>query len=91
MGGACRRIREKRNIQAIGGKASGEGTTRNTKTLGVDNFKMNHVRFEVFTTVTMKNAVFSDITPCGSWKNRRFGGTYRSPIGVTLMMEIRSS
>jgi hypothetical protein len=33
------------------------------------------VRFEVFTSVTMKNAVFWDITPCGSCKNQRFGGT----------------
>jgi hypothetical protein len=33
------------------------------------------VRFEVFTAVTMKNAVFWDVTPCGSCKNRRFGGT----------------
>jgi hypothetical protein len=34
------------------------------------------VRFEVFTVVTMKNGVFWDVTPCGSCKNRRFGGTY---------------
>jgi hypothetical protein len=33
------------------------------------------VRFEVSTAVTMKNAVFWDVTPCGSCKNRRFGGT----------------
>jgi hypothetical protein len=33
------------------------------------------VRFYVFTTVTMKNGVFWDVTPCGSCKNRRFGGT----------------
>jgi hypothetical protein len=33
------------------------------------------VRFEVFTAVTMKNGVFWDGTPCGSCKNRRFGGT----------------
>jgi hypothetical protein len=25
---------------------------------------------------TMKNAVFWDVMPCGSCKNRRFGGTY---------------
>jgi hypothetical protein len=25
----------------------------------------------------MKNGVFWDVTPCGSCKNRRFGGTYR--------------
>jgi hypothetical protein len=33
------------------------------------------VRFEVFTAVTMKNGVFWDVTPCGSCKNWRFGGT----------------
>jgi hypothetical protein len=27
--------------------------------------------------VTMKNGVFWDFTPCGSYKNLRFGGTYR--------------
>jgi hypothetical protein len=36
-----------------------------------------YVRFEVFTAVTMKNGVFYYVTPCGSCKNRRFGGTYR--------------
>jgi hypothetical protein len=35
----------------------------------------DHVRFEVFTAVTMKNGVFWDVTPCGSCKKRRFGGT----------------
>jgi hypothetical protein len=34
-----------------------------------------YVRFEVFTAVTMKNGVFWDVTPYGSCKNRRFGGT----------------
>jgi hypothetical protein len=34
-----------------------------------------YVRFEVFTAVTMKNAVFWDVTSCGSCKNRHFGGT----------------
>jgi hypothetical protein len=33
------------------------------------------VRFEVFTTMTMKNGVFWEVTPCGSCKNRRFRGT----------------
>jgi hypothetical protein len=36
-----------------------------------------YVRFEVFTAVTLKNGVFWDVTPCGSCKNRRFGGTWR--------------
>jgi hypothetical protein len=49
---------------------------------------------------SIKNAIFSDVTPCGSCKNRRFGGTYRlhhqgvvpsSPILVTLMKEALSS
>jgi hypothetical protein len=35
------------------------------------------VRFEVFTAVTMKNGVFWVVTPCGSCKNRHFGGTWR--------------
>jgi hypothetical protein len=39
---------------------------------------MSHnVRFEVFMAVTMKNAVFWDVTPCGSYKNGRFGGILR--------------
>jgi hypothetical protein len=36
-------------------------------------------RFEVFTAVTMKTAVFWDVAPCGFCKNRRFGGSYRLP------------
>jgi hypothetical protein len=36
-----------------------------------------YVRFEVFTAVTMKNAIFWDMAPCSSCVNRRFGGTYR--------------
>jgi hypothetical protein len=35
------------------------------------------VRFQVFMTVTMKNAVFWDVTPCRSCVNRRFRGTQR--------------
>jgi hypothetical protein len=37
--------------------------------------KNRAVRFEVFTAVTMKNDVFWDVTPSGSCKDRRFGGT----------------
>jgi hypothetical protein len=36
----------------------------------------NFVRFEVFTAVTMKKAVFWDVAPCRYGVNRRFGGTY---------------
>jgi hypothetical protein len=67
--------------------------------------KNTDVGFEVFTAVTMKNAVFLDVMPCGSCKNRRFGGTYRlllrllvtaivvpnSLILVTLIVEKVSS
>jgi hypothetical protein len=31
--------------------------------------------FEVFTAVSMKNAVFWDVAPCGFIIDRRFGGT----------------
>jgi hypothetical protein len=58
----------------------------------------NDPMFEVFTAVTMKNAVFLDVTPCGSCKNRRSGESSAcklvpsTPIVVTLMMEtLRSS
>jgi hypothetical protein len=37
---------------------------------------VSSVRFEVFTAVTMKNGVFWVVTPCGSCKNRCFGGTW---------------
>jgi hypothetical protein len=42
------------------------------------------------------NFVFWDVTPCGSCKNRRFGGTYRlhhqgDKILITLMKEALSS
>jgi hypothetical protein len=42
------------------------------------------VRFEVFTAVTMKNGVFWVVTPCGSCKNRRFGGTWQPSNRRTL-------
>jgi hypothetical protein len=40
-------------------------------------YGFNNVRSEVLTEVTMKNAVFWDVAPCGSCMNRRFGVTYR--------------
>jgi hypothetical protein len=55
------------------------------------------LRFEVFTAVTMKNGVFWDVTPCGSCKNRRFGGVVAAsvvpsaPILVALMKEALGS
>jgi hypothetical protein len=59
------------------------------------------VRFEVFTAVTMKDAIFWDVTLCGSCKNRRFASVRRllvtasvvpsPPILVTLMKVALSS
>jgi hypothetical protein len=39
--------------------------------------RLCYVRFEVYTAVTMKNAVFWDVAPCRSCVTRCFGGTYR--------------
>jgi hypothetical protein len=50
---------------------------RSVKLLLVLANTVNFVRFEVFTALTMKNCVFWVVTPCGSCKNRRFGGTWR--------------
>jgi hypothetical protein len=36
-----------------------------------------YVRYEGFTAATMKNAVFWDLTPRGSCKNRLFGEAFR--------------
>jgi hypothetical protein len=36
---------------------------------------MKIVRFEVSTAVTMMIIIFWEMTPCGSYKNRRFGGS----------------
>jgi hypothetical protein len=40
------------------------------------NQGQSYVRSEAFTAVTMKKAVFWDVTPCRYFVNRRFGGTY---------------
>jgi hypothetical protein len=41
------------------------------------------VRYEVFRAVTLKNAVFWDVTPCDSCWNRRFEERTASIIKVT--------
>jgi hypothetical protein len=46
---------------------------------------LRHVRFRVFTAVTMKNVVFWHVTSFGSCKIRRFRGTYRLHHQVTLV------
>jgi hypothetical protein len=38
---------------------------------------MDDVRFEVSTAVTMMIIIFWEMAPCGSYKNRRFGVSYR--------------
>jgi hypothetical protein len=54
------------------------------------------MRFEVSAALPMRNAIFWDVTPCGSCKNRHFGGTCQllftanvvgSLIIFTVMME----
>jgi hypothetical protein len=52
-----------------------------------DDFS-SFVRFEVFMIVTMKNAVFYDVPPCGSCYNRRFGGRIASIIRVEMISEL---
>jgi hypothetical protein len=41
----------------------------------VDWIHLDDVTFEASTAVTMNNAVFWDVTPCGVCKNRRSGLT----------------
>jgi hypothetical protein len=47
--------------------------------------------------VTMKNGIFWDVTPCGSCKNRRFGGTYQfhqqgdKNSGTVFILSVRQS
>jgi hypothetical protein len=43
---------------------------------------------ELGTTLTVENAVFCDVTPCGSCKNRRFGGTQHFIIKVIRTGEL---
>jgi hypothetical protein len=46
------------------------------------------LRFEVFTAATMKSVIFWDVTPCGSYKNRRFGEHIASTIRVKRIGEL---
>jgi hypothetical protein len=39
--------------------------------------EVGYVRCEVLKAVTVKNGVFWDVRPCGSYKNQCFGGTCR--------------
>jgi hypothetical protein len=51
------------------------------------NINLPYVRFEVFTVVTMKNAVVWDVAPGRSCENRRFGGTYRLLLHGRIIRE----
>jgi hypothetical protein len=42
----------------------------------LEPWRQVYLRFEVFTAVTMKKAVFWDVVPCKNCVNQRFGGTY---------------
>jgi hypothetical protein len=61
--------------------------------------RRQHVRFEVFTAVTMKNGIFWVVMPCGYCKNRRSmrrllvtaSFVPSSPILVTLMSSSETS
>jgi hypothetical protein len=49
-----------------------------TMVTAVNVITFTFVGFEVFTAVTMKNAVFWVVVPCRCGRlNRRFGGSYR--------------
>jgi hypothetical protein len=50
-----------------------------------------YLRFEVFTAVTVKNAVFCDVAPCKSCVNRRFGGKYHLHLQGREIRERRTS
>jgi hypothetical protein len=47
-----------------------------------------YVRVQVFTAVTINNTVFSDVTPCGGYKNRRFGGSITFSITEEKISEL---
>jgi hypothetical protein len=48
----------------------------------------NYVAFEIFTAVTMKNAVFWDVATCGSCEIRHFGQRVASIISVDRINEL---
>jgi hypothetical protein len=59
------------------GQERGSSCVMSASSLKLNTKGSDDLRFEVLTAVTMKNGVFWNITPCGSCKNRRFGGTSR--------------
>jgi hypothetical protein len=65
---------------SLGGRCGGlevKGWERRISVHKIEKRNKNDVGFEVFTAVSMKNAVFWDMAPCKSCVSRRFGGTHR--------------
>jgi hypothetical protein len=72
-----------RSIGATVHRKTGQiGATRDCIIRNTKSERRRRTRYETFEVVravtmkTMKNAVFWDMTPCGSCKNRRFGEKY---------------
>jgi hypothetical protein len=59
------------------------------KSHGNDWKRIYMVRFEVFMAVTMKNAVFWDITLCGLCKNRCFRGLYFLAVYISCYVLLK--
>jgi hypothetical protein len=55
-------------------KAESHGRSEKRFTVGK---RRSFGTFGVFMAVTTKNAIFWNVTPCGSSENRRFGGACR--------------
>jgi hypothetical protein len=58
-----------------------------SETFASNKNKIQDVRFEIFTSMTMKYAVFWDVAQCRSCVNRRFGGTYRLHLAPSASVE----
>jgi hypothetical protein len=64
-----------------------QGISWGTNSLSA-NEEITHVGFDVFTAVTMKNALFWDVTPCASCMNRRFEENIASIIRMRRISEL---
>jgi hypothetical protein len=48
------------------------------------NYSCRYAKRDDESEKNKKNGVLWDVPPCGSWKNRRFGGTRIGELGTTL-------